>query len=716
MKKHSITKSLLMTGGAVAMIAPAVVQPVQLLAEEVEVQDAITIEDKVLEQKLLSQLKRVSGMSKATVEDLTPENLAKIEVLTLTEPVTNLEPLQYLTNLTELTIRNSPELTSIDSISGLNKLMMLSVRSTPSLSNVPDLSGMTALKYVYVSDTAIENVDFLKDNAEIVDLELSKNPLLTNTSGLTENKDSLKELNISQTPIDDVMFVSAMPSLQILYIHNTKIHDLSPLANTSLTKLHLNNTPVSDMSPLESLPLSYLSLDGTKVTDFAFLNSLSSLTLLNLANLNLDEIPNLDGNPQLDWLGLKDNNIKDLSPLKTKESLVNLYFPNNRVEDVTSLTEMPWLEEIDMSENLVHSLDGFENLTALYYLDAYDNLIAGEVPESIKAIGSWGVDLEYNFLKDTDTFGEQMVLLPNEVDNEEKTVGEMFQVTMDYDTTDNQPYDNAPFKGKFKPSIHLISGEAEVKAVSFDTLEVTPLSDKEPIVFEAVVSGDVKNTFTYQVKKGEVTPPVEPEPEEEPEPQTPVEPVEEEQTGEEPGDEVDVPDNPDEEEPVIEEPETPIGTPIPPVEADEDEDEEGEIVTPPTQEEPPASEEPSNDANEEVKPEPTEEPVEDEPIGEVEVVDDGIISGVPEGNIEKPVKQVEISPGETTEPITYAPVKVEEKKVKETEEPEDTKDGLSVERLPQTGEQPIAKWFTFAGVLLTLIGGLLTRSKRKSKQ
>ena len=724
MKKHSITKSLLMTGGAVAMIAPAVVQPVQLFAEELEVQDAITIEDKVLEQKLLSQLKRVSGMSKATVDDLTPDNLAKIQTLSLTEPVTNLEPLQYLTNLTELTIRNSPELTSIDSIAGLNKLMMLSIRSTPSLSSVPDLSGMTGLKYMYVSDTAIENVDFLKDNTEIVDLELSKNPLLVNTAGLTENKESLKELNISQTPIDEVKFVSTMPSLQILHIHNTKVQDLSPLSNTSITKLHLNDTPVSDMSPLESLPLSYLSLEGTKVTDFSFLNSLSSLNLLNLANLNLDEIPILDGNTELDWLGLKDNNIKDLSPLKTKESLVNVYFPNNRVEDVTPLTEMPWLEEIDMSENLVRSLDGFENLTALYYLNAYDNIISGEVPATIKDIGAWGVDLEYNFLTDTDSFGEQMVLLPNQEDNEEKTVGESFSVTMDYGTTNNEPYEDAPFTRKLKPTIRLVSGEADIRAVSHDTIEVTPLNDKEPIVFEAIVSGDVKNTFTYQVKKGEVTPPVKPEPEPEtevdvepePEPEKPVEPVEEEQSGEEPGDEDDVLDNPDEEEPVIEEPETPIGTPIPPEEADEDEEGENEVVTPPTEEEPPAQEEPSNEVEEEGKPDTTEEPVEEEPIGEVEVVDDGIISGTPEGDIETPIKQVEMSPGETSEPITYAPVKVEEKKVKETEEPKDTQDGLSVERLPQTGEQPIGKWFTSAGVLLTLVGGLLTRSKRKSKQ
>jgi Leucine-rich repeat (LRR) protein len=60
-----------------------------------------------------------------------------------------------------------------------------------------------------------------------------------------------------------------LKNLETLYLHNTQVSDLSPLAKLkNFYQLYLHNTQVSNLSPLAELKsLKELGLGGTQVSD-----------------------------------------------------------------------------------------------------------------------------------------------------------------------------------------------------------------------------------------------------------------------------------------------------------------------------------------------------------------------------------------------------------------------------------------------------------------
>ena len=136
--------------------------------------------------------------------------------------------------------------------------------------------------------------------------------------------------------------------LKKLYLQNTPVSDLSPVAGMQLESLHVSGTEVTDLSPLKGMPLGSLNLNGTKVTD------LSVLSGMPLFHLRLHQCPN----------------IVDLSPLKSCSTLLRLTLPP-QAKDFDFLRALPKLELLSFTEDLT-PLFPVPDRTAAKFWEEYD--------------------------------------------------------------------------------------------------------------------------------------------------------------------------------------------------------------------------------------------------------------------------------------------------------------------------------------------------------
>lgn len=102
----------------------------------------------------------------------------------------------------------------------------------------------------------------------------------------------VKILNLNNSNINDISFLSSLTQLQSLFLHNTKIKDISVLSDlTQLQGLFLSNTQVKDISILSSLTqLQTLSLNNTQVKDISALSGLTQLQHLWIDNTPITDL------------------------------------------------------------------------------------------------------------------------------------------------------------------------------------------------------------------------------------------------------------------------------------------------------------------------------------------------------------------------------------------------------------------------------------------
>jgi len=188
-------------------------------------------------------VRMLAGLTKLQKLDISNNNLSDLRVL---QPLTHLRELRLAGN-------NLTELTSI--VSFLN-LEFLSVRNNP-LSDISAVSKLSNLRALDIAWNTASSNDKIKDFSPLRALTKLKN---LNIAG---------KLHVSQIPVDvlerlDVLDASNYPYVDItpflglthlkeLFLGNTGIEDVSPLATKSwpnLTQLALSNNYIVDITPL----------------------------------------------------------------------------------------------------------------------------------------------------------------------------------------------------------------------------------------------------------------------------------------------------------------------------------------------------------------------------------------------------------------------------------------------------------------------------------
>jgi Leucine-rich repeat (LRR) protein len=162
-------------------------------------------------------------------------NLQKLAILE--SKITDLTPLQGLTNLTDLTLQDLPNVTDLTPLQGLTKLTHLALWGL-NFADLALLQGLTNLK-------------------ELSLCCLSK--VITDLTPLQERLTNLTRLGLWGLNVTDFTFLRGLTNLKELFWGLDA--DLTLLQGlTNLTYLGLNHLNVTDLTPLLKLPLKELSL------------------------------------------------------------------------------------------------------------------------------------------------------------------------------------------------------------------------------------------------------------------------------------------------------------------------------------------------------------------------------------------------------------------------------------------------------------------------
>lgn len=292
--------------------------------------DIVTFTDSALEAKVAAQLKVPAGS--ITVSDML--KLTKVSYYNIGS--SNLEGLEYATNLTELTVTGGTisDLTPISNLTNLTRLNF----STNNISDLTPISNLTNLLYVTL------------DNNNISDLS----PLSTLSK--------VKTLTINDNKFTDITALGGLTTLENISLYNNSIVDLSPLSTlTKLTTLYLENTNITSVAPLANLTsITSLTLSNNNITDLGTLSNLTNLVGLEIANLNVSNIAPIANFTKLRSLNATDNSITDLSPLTDLTQLMILILDNNKIEDVSPLSKLTNLMSLTLNGNMISDLSALE--------------------------------------------------------------------------------------------------------------------------------------------------------------------------------------------------------------------------------------------------------------------------------------------------------------------------------------------------------------------
>ena len=255
--------------------------------------------------------------------------------------IRDLTGLEFATNLTDLDL--GPEWSS-----GL-------LVNSNEISNLSPLEGLTNLTRLELTNNNISDLSPLAGLTNLTTLWLPFN-LISDISPLT-NLTKIWQISFHGNTISDVSPLANMIHLSTLFLNDNIISDISPLASlTSLHELGLESNLISDLSPLlnaELTNLEWLYLSNNVISEVSALAGLTSLEYLDLENNAISDISPLSDLTNLTNLRLPFNTISDIAPLVTNTGLGSgdeVDVRNNPLSATSLNTHIPALQtrEVDV--------------------------------------------------------------------------------------------------------------------------------------------------------------------------------------------------------------------------------------------------------------------------------------------------------------------------------------------------------------------------------
>ena len=207
-----------------------------------------------------------------------------------------------------------------------------------------------------ITAQALKNLTALDLN----DSDLDDLTFLSQASGLTD-------LNLEGNRISDITPLSGLKSLKVLRLSDNRVEDLHPLDGLSqLELLTLSTNFITDISPLSSLDhLQELYLADNRITDIGPLAHLGSLKTLHLDDNRISELPDMSAMVSLEYLFLAENRLSEVDPLSALRSLGELDLNNNSIKDILSLGALTWLRILSIENNRISNLEALSGLKGL---------------------------------------------------------------------------------------------------------------------------------------------------------------------------------------------------------------------------------------------------------------------------------------------------------------------------------------------------------------
>lgn len=255
----------------------------------------------------------------------------------------------------------------------------LYLNSDDGVTDIEGIQYMTELTSLYIGND-VENISYISDLEKLSSLTLRYNSALTDLTVLGE-KDSLTYLNIYySSSLTSLNGIEKFPNLEELIVFRcASLSDISALDNVALPELVALDLEgpnmISDISPLEDYTsLKELNMEKIEITDSnrtAYRSAIRSLTGIETLYMPYCEIGDEDtvmfkDLNYLNTLVLNANNLTSTAfcdDLPTGIETLGLY--GNEISDMDNLSRLTNLKVLGLGDNQVTDFSFTKNLTEL---------------------------------------------------------------------------------------------------------------------------------------------------------------------------------------------------------------------------------------------------------------------------------------------------------------------------------------------------------------
>ncbi|MCX6252816.1 MAG: hypothetical protein NTX61_18940 [Bacteroidetes bacterium] len=232
----------------------------------------------------------------------------------------------------------------------------IKVNDTLLLSQVSELTDSTAMvnfHLVKIDGNRIFPLLLGIVNLKVIDI--SGNSILSDLEPLSKMS-SLKEINISSTPVNDLMPLRNLNGLEKLDISGTAISSLEPLRYAdNIKELRLKKTQIRSIRVMEGFQLlEVLDISQTPIDSLDALKEITSLRNLQCSGSQVRSLLPIAGLVNLEVLNISNIPVTDISPLSTCKSLMLIIFNDTKISSLTAFENLPGLKKVFCDRSLIN--------------------------------------------------------------------------------------------------------------------------------------------------------------------------------------------------------------------------------------------------------------------------------------------------------------------------------------------------------------------------
>jgi Leucine-rich repeat (LRR) protein len=207
---------------------------------------------------------------------------------------------------------------------------------------------------------AYDSLDFssIQQVTKLEKIDVSNNKRITNLEAIGKLND-LRDLNVSNTPIDNLLPLRNLTRLRKLDISNTQVNDLEPLKySVSLAELYCDNVQITSVEFLENLQsLEVLHCATNSISDIEPIKNLQNLRSLDFSETLINTLDVMESLPNIRYLNVARTFIDSLDPLKNLRRLEKLDFSGSQVRSVDPLKDLPNLKMLICNNTPLNSIE-----------------------------------------------------------------------------------------------------------------------------------------------------------------------------------------------------------------------------------------------------------------------------------------------------------------------------------------------------------------------
>ena len=332
---------------ALAISEDGLVSPLSVYAYTLgAVQGGVVKEVEFVDATMESAIRKALNVDSDVV--VMTDQIWELTSFTVPSGVQNLEDMQHLLGVEELTIQSAPA-GQLGNLSSFTKLQSLTITDTAlaeaevaAIGNLPKLTKLTLEKCQLSSIAGLENAQKLES------LDLTNNAItsITPLRGIT----SLKQLCLKENSLSEISSVSGLTNLSTLDVSHNVLTSISGVGNcTALTELNVSNNRLSDVSEV-------LKITG--------------LLRLNFSNNSVSTLPAWDKSCSLVTVDGSYNSITSLEPLSGLEQLNNVYMDyNENLQSIDCLSSCPVLIQVNVYGTQVSSAKALTDMSVIVKYD-----------------------------------------------------------------------------------------------------------------------------------------------------------------------------------------------------------------------------------------------------------------------------------------------------------------------------------------------------------